>query len=158
MHKKLTEFIYWKRKLWKTNTKEKETCCQSGVAARKNCSGYWELASAGAEWTCERGTYFVDINGERDPVVHQKAPYSIRLWCDPHNLIRIVANEIHVRTNEPADRAHVHIMNQLNKCNRAKELNSLFCCLQDSAHANTIWTHAIESAMQFKPNRTELKR
>lgn len=30
----------------------------------------------------------MDINGERDPVVHQKAPYTIRLWCNPNNLIQ----------------------------------------------------------------------
>lgn len=103
MHKKLTEFIYWKRTLLKTNIserrgqqsekyremKERRKKCAQGKErieyriACRNTEANWGYGRVNATYIC-----FVDINGERDPGVHQKAPYSIRLWCNPHNLIQ----------------------------------------------------------------------
>lgn len=117
MHKKLTEFIYWKRKLLKTNITRGRNSSQE---PKKWSFGHWIDCSQRVEWTCERGTYFVDINGERDPVVHQKAPYSIRLWCNPHNLIRFAANEIHERK-----RTLIEIMNQQNEKINIRKLNAI---------------------------------
>lgn len=62
----------------------------------------------------------VDINGERDPVVHQKAPYSIRLWCTPHNLIRSERNAMNKQTEWRAERTiewtRVHTMCSDKRC------------------------------------------